>query len=90
MAWDVHFRVSSQLYLFSLIPSDKCSANLGTMQRLIGVAVDHANNRSQFGNKLASYQGIQEKLARMSILHYVTQSHAYMLRFAFAAVSQIR
>lgn len=51
----------------------------GTMRRQIEIAVEHANNRSQFGNKLAQFQGIQEKIARMSLAHFTTQSHAYML-----------
>lgn len=50
------------------------------MKRAIEIASAHANNRTQFGNKLASYTGIQEKIARMTMLHYTTQSMAYMLR----------
>lgn len=50
------------------------------MRRMIEISVEHANNRSQFGNKLASYSGIQEKIAKMTIHHFVTQSMAYMLR----------
>lgn len=60
-----------------------CCALSGTMKKAIEIATAHANNRTQFGNKLASYTGIQEKIARMSMLHYTTQSMAYMLRYFF-------
>lgn len=35
--------------------------------------VDHAANRTQFGNKIHNYGAIQEKVARMAVLHYVTE-----------------
>lgn len=46
----------------------------GTMRMCIQKATDHATQRTQFGSKLDSYGGIQEKIARMACLHYVTQS----------------
>lgn len=51
----------------------------GTMKGLITKAADHAGNRVQFGNKLEKYGAIQEKLARMAMCQYVTESMAYML-----------
>ena len=51
----------------------------GTMKSLIIQATDHATNRTQFGKKLHEFNGIKEKLARMSILHYVTESMAYIV-----------
>ncbi|XP_056601461.1 very long-chain specific acyl-CoA dehydrogenase, mitochondrial-like [Triplophysa dalaica] len=51
----------------------------GTMRGAIAKAVDHAANRTQFGNKIHTYGAIQEKIARMAILHYVTESMAYMV-----------
>ncbi|XP_021031058.1 very long-chain specific acyl-CoA dehydrogenase, mitochondrial [Mus caroli] len=51
----------------------------GTMKSLIAKAVDHATNRTQFGDKIHNFGVIQEKLARMAILQYVTESMAYML-----------
>ena len=51
----------------------------GTMKTCIDRSVEHANTRSQFGNKLATYGSIQEKIARMSMLHYTTESMAFML-----------
>jgi len=51
----------------------------GTMKSMIVKATDHVTNRVQFGSKLHEFQGIKEKLARMSVLHYVTESMAYVL-----------
>lgn len=51
----------------------------GTMRMCIQKATDHATQRTQFGNKLDSYGGIQEKIARMACLHYVTQSMGFMI-----------
>jgi len=55
------------------------SALTGTMRYSIEKAVYHATNRTQFGRRIDSYGAIQEKLARMSMLHYVTESMAYMI-----------
>ncbi|XP_078234608.1 very long-chain specific acyl-CoA dehydrogenase, mitochondrial [Pogona vitticeps] len=55
------------------------AAMAGTMRGIIGKAVDHAANRTQFGEKIHTFGGIQEKLARMALLHYVTESMAYMI-----------
>ena len=57
-----------------------CCGLSSTMRIAIEIATKHASNRSQFGNKLSSFTGIQEKIARMTLLHYATQSMAYMLR----------
>ncbi|XP_036967253.1 very long-chain specific acyl-CoA dehydrogenase, mitochondrial [Acanthopagrus latus] len=51
----------------------------GTMKGVITKAVDHAANRTQFGSKIHTYGAIQEKMARMAMLHYVTESMAYMI-----------
>ncbi|XP_070504444.1 very long-chain specific acyl-CoA dehydrogenase, mitochondrial-like isoform X1 [Chironomus tepperi] len=51
----------------------------GTMRMCIKRATEHVTQRETFGNKLESYGGIQEKIARMSMLQYVNQSIAYML-----------
>merc|ERR1719370_70993 len=51
----------------------------GTMRSGIKKAVDHAIQRHQFGNRIDSYGAIQEKLARMSMTHYATESAAYMV-----------
>lgn len=49
----------------------------GTMRHCIEKATEHATNRVQFGNKLSAYGGIQEKLAYMNMLQYVTESMAF-------------
>lgn len=51
----------------------------GTMKFAIKKAIEHANNRNQFGRTIIHYGAIQEKLARMAMLQYVTESMAYML-----------
>ncbi|XP_071645789.1 very long-chain specific acyl-CoA dehydrogenase, mitochondrial [Temnothorax longispinosus] len=51
----------------------------GTMRYCITKAVNHATQRVQFGRTLDNYGTIQEKLGRMSMLHYVTESLAYMI-----------
>merc|ERR1712142_1015829 len=51
----------------------------GTMRSGIKKAVDHAIQRHQFGNRIDSYGAIQEKIARMSMTHYATESTAYMV-----------
>lgn len=51
----------------------------GTMKSLISQAVEHAASRSQFGSKISEFGVIQEKLARMAVLQYVTESMAYMV-----------
>jgi very long chain acyl-CoA dehydrogenase len=51
----------------------------GTMRAVTKKAVDHATTRLQFGRRIDSFGTVQEKLARMSILQYVTESLAYMI-----------
>ncbi|CAH1405239.1 unnamed protein product [Nezara viridula] len=51
----------------------------GTMRSVTKKAVEHATTRVQFGRKIDSYGTIQEKLARMAMLHYVTESLAYCI-----------
>jgi len=51
----------------------------GTMRNVTKKAVAHATTRVQFGRRIDSFGAIQEKLARMAMLHYVTESVAYML-----------
>merc|ERR1711913_229980 len=40
---------------------------------------DHATQRAQFGSRIDSYGAIQEKIAKMSMIHYATESMAYMV-----------
>lgn len=55
------------------------AALAGTMRAVTKKAVDHATTRVQFGRRIDTFGAIQEKLARMAMLHYVTESVAYML-----------
>uniref|UniRef100_A0A8V5H8J0 Very long-chain specific acyl-CoA dehydrogenase, mitochondrial n=1 Tax=Melopsittacus undulatus TaxID=13146 RepID=A0A8V5H8J0_MELUD len=55
------------------------AAMAGTMRGVIAKAVEHASNRTQFGAKIHTFGAIQEKLARMALLQYVTESMAYMI-----------
>ena len=43
------------------------------------LATDHATNRIQFGSRIDGYGAIQEKIAKMSMIHYATESMAYMV-----------
>ncbi len=49
------------------------------MRAGIKKAVEHATQRTQFGGKIDTYGTIQEKIARMSMMHYATESMAYMV-----------
>ena len=51
----------------------------GTMRKVITQAVNHATGRVQFGSKIHTYGAIQEKIARMSMMHYATEAIAYMV-----------
>ncbi|CAG0886344.1 unnamed protein product [Darwinula stevensoni] len=55
------------------------AAMAGTMKAVIQKAVDHAVNRVQFGSNIGTYGAIREKLAQMAMLHYVTESMAYIV-----------
>merc|ERR1719211_941655 len=51
----------------------------GTMRSVIQKATDHATARVQFGARIDGYGAIQEKIAKMSMIHYATESMAYMV-----------
>lgn len=51
----------------------------GTMKACTKKAVEFATTRKQFGQRIDSFGAIQEKIARMQMLHYVTESMAYMI-----------
>ncbi|XP_071277004.1 very long-chain specific acyl-CoA dehydrogenase, mitochondrial isoform X3 [Agelaius tricolor] len=55
------------------------AAMAGTIRGLLQAAVSHASNRTQFGAKIHEFGAIQEKLGRMALLHYVTESMAFMI-----------
>ncbi|XP_077970598.1 very long-chain specific acyl-CoA dehydrogenase, mitochondrial-like [Styela clava] len=56
-----------------------CAGLSGTMQTMIYRAAEHASNRTQFGSKIHEYGTIQEKLARMQMMQYVTECMAYVV-----------
>lgn len=51
----------------------------GTIKTATAKAVEFATQRLQFGRRIDSFGAIQEKIARMAMLHYVTESLAYMI-----------
>lgn len=51
----------------------------GTMKACTKKAVEFATQRKQFGQRIDNFGTIQEKIARMAMLHYVTESMAYMI-----------
>lgn len=60
----------------------------GTMKFCIEKAVEHANNRNQFGKKLNEYTAIQEKISQMNMLQYATESMAFNISQNMDAGSQ--
>lgn len=51
----------------------------GTMRLCIEKATEQAGTRAQFGRTLDGFEGIQEKIARMVMNHYVAESMAFVL-----------
>nr|XP_004226828.1 acyl-CoA dehydrogenase family member 9, mitochondrial-like [Ciona intestinalis] len=50
----------------------------GQLKRLITLASEYANQRTQFGKKLAEFELIQEKIFNMAMQAYAMESMAYM------------
>ncbi|KFD49512.1 hypothetical protein M514_09623 [Trichuris suis] len=55
------------------------AAMSGTMKFCIKKAIEHANVRTQFGQRLVEFGAIREKIAAMVLRHYATESMAYMI-----------
>lgn len=55
------------------------AALAGTQRACIRRAAEHAATRVQFGKRLSEFGGIRDKLARMAVLQYVTESLGYMV-----------
>lgn len=49
----------------------------GTMKACIAKTADFAANRNQFNNKIMTYGAIQEKIGRMAMLQYASESMAF-------------
>jgi len=43
------------------------SSHLGTMNRIMNLCINYANDRKQFGKTIGSYQLVSEKIARMKV-----------------------
>ena len=52
---------------------------VGAMKQLIALATRQASERAQFGRKIAEFELIKEKLARMSVLCFATESVVAMV-----------
>lgn len=50
--------------------------------------MDHAANRTQFGSKIHNYGAIQEKVAHMAMLQYVTEVRQLNSEFSPAATAR--
>ena len=46
---------------------------------LVCVSLNIPLQRVQFGSRIDGYGAIQEKIAKMSMIHYATESMAYMV-----------
>ncbi|XP_062521347.1 very long-chain specific acyl-CoA dehydrogenase, mitochondrial-like [Corticium candelabrum] len=55
------------------------AAMAGCMKYLIKRAVQHTTGRVQFGSRLDTYGSVQNKIARMALNLYVTESMAYII-----------
>ncbi|XP_033760175.1 very long-chain specific acyl-CoA dehydrogenase, mitochondrial-like [Pecten maximus] len=51
----------------------------GTMKYCINKAIEHAGQRVQFRTEISNFGAIQEKISRMVMKHYVTESMAYLV-----------
>ncbi|CAF0909633.1 unnamed protein product [Adineta ricciae] len=51
----------------------------GTMKMAIRKSIDFAKNRRQFGRTIDTYGNVQEKLVRMAMRQYITESLAFLL-----------
>ncbi|CAF0754990.1 unnamed protein product [Rotaria sordida] len=51
----------------------------GTMKMAIRKSIDFAKNRRQFGRTIDTYGNVQEKLVRMAMRQYVTESLGFLL-----------
>jgi acyl-CoA dehydrogenase family protein 9 len=52
---------------------------VGGQKRLLELATAHANERKQFGRSIGSFGKIKEKLARMAVNTYVSESLCYLV-----------
>ncbi|CAB3227423.1 unnamed protein product [Arctia plantaginis] len=55
------------------------AALAGTQRSALRQAAEHAATRLQFGKRLAEFDSVREKLARMAMRQYTTETLAYMV-----------
>ena len=55
------------------------SGAVGGQKRLLAKAITHANERKQFGRTIGSFGKVKDKLARMAMNIYVSESLCYMV-----------
>ncbi|XP_055595027.1 very long-chain specific acyl-CoA dehydrogenase, mitochondrial-like isoform X2 [Uranotaenia lowii] len=56
-----------------------CAMLTGTMRFCIKSAAEHASTRIQFKRRLEEFENVQEKLAKMAMYHYVSQTLTFMV-----------
>lgn len=54
-----------------------CSSAIGSSRRVIGQAVNYANERSQFGLQISKFGAIRHKLAEMAVRNFAVESATY-------------
>jgi len=50
---------------------------MGAMKEVLHLSLEHALQREQFGSRIADFEMIKEKIARMNMAAYVTESMVY-------------
>jgi acyl-CoA dehydrogenase family protein 9 len=55
------------------------AGSVGAQKRLLQLATNHANERKQFGKPIGSFGKVKEKLARMAVNTYVSESLCYLV-----------
>ncbi len=54
------------------------AGSVGGMKRLLQLSTEHAKNRKQFGQPIAKFEMIQEKISRMAVDTFVAESMVYL------------
>ena len=67
-------KIKSEIPIFEHFINSFLGTNYMEKSKIMSYAV-----RTQFGAKINSFGSIQEKLARMAMYHYVTESIAFMI-----------
>ena len=54
------------------------AGSVGGMKKLLQLSTEHAKNRKQFGQPIAKFEMIQEKISRMAVDTFVAESMVYL------------